>query len=151
MIFKRHKENRLTKKFLKLAVGSSPAQLKRGLSERQLLAEESKIGRELFGTIPKGHNREFFCLDQRTFIWYESWTDPRNGHRQEVTTRYEIHPHCILKVQDGHPYKEVTGQELHNLMIAINQYVLRVANEVYDYPLTEEVQPSATQAYPAAA
>lgn len=150
MIFKRQKDNRLTKKLLKLAVGSTPAQIKKGFSERELISRESKIGRELFGQIPKGHSREFFCLDERTLIWYESWLDAYTGRRQEVTTRYEVHPHCILKVQDGQPYKEVTGQELQNLMVAVRQYVLRVSNDVYNHPLTEATH-RPTQAYPAAA
>jgi len=148
MIFKKHRnDNNFTKKLLKMAVGSSPSQLKRGISERQLIAEESKIGRQLFGPVPKGHNREFFCLDERTLIWYESWTD-QQGRKQEVTTRYEVHPHCILKVQDGQPYREVTGQELQNLMVAVRHYVLRVSDEVYHYPLSEQ-QAAQPQAYPA--
>ena len=149
MIFKRHKENRFSKKLLKLAVGSSPAQLKKGLSERDLLAEESKIGRQLFGPVPKGHSREFFFLDRNTIIWYEGWVDQRTGRRQEVTTRYEIHPHCVLKIQDGQPYHEVTGQELYNLMVAVRHYTLRVADEVYHRPLTE--QTFSSQQYPQAA
>ena len=43
------------------------------LSERELLALESEIGSELFGEVPKGHRREFFCLDEKTWMWHEEW------------------------------------------------------------------------------
>jgi hypothetical protein len=131
------KDRRFTRKLLKLAMGTSPSQMKRGVSERELISQESKIGRQLFGPIPKGHTREFFCLDKTTWIWHESWVDPRNGRRAECTTRYEIHPHCVLKIQDGQPYKEVTGQELYNLTLACRQYYLRTSSEVYGHAVPQ--------------
>ena len=134
-MLRRNKNRHFTNKLLKLAVGTTPAQLKRGVSDRQLIAAESKIGSQLFGPLQKGGKREFFCLDEHTWIWYESWTDPTTGRKQECTTRYEVHPHCVLKIQDGQPYKEVTGMELYNLAVATRQYLLRVSNEVYSQPL----------------
>ena len=134
-MIKRRKDRRFTQKLLKLAVGTTPAQMKRGVSERQLISEESKIGRQLFGPIPKGTHREFFCLDENTWIWYESWIEPNSGRRLDCTTRYEIHPTCVLKIQDSQPYKEVTGQELYNLTYAVDQYMRRVAHEVYHHPV----------------
>lgn len=135
MALKHRKDRRLTQKLLKLASGTTPTQMKRTLTERDMIAEESKIGRQLFGPLPKGHFREFFCLDEKTWIWYEAWIDPRTGRRVEITTRYEVHPHCILKIQDGQPYQEVTGQELYNLVSAMRQYVIRTAEEVYKNPI----------------
>lgn len=35
------------------------------VSERELIQRESTIGRELFGPVPEGHRREFFCLDEK--------------------------------------------------------------------------------------
>ena len=137
-LFKNSKDRKFRQKLLKLAVGSSsPSQLKRGMTERKLIAEESKIGRQLFGPIPKGHSREFFCLDERTWIWHEMWTDGRSGRSMECTTRYEVHPSCILKIQDGQPYREVRGQELYNLALATREYALRVADEVYHQPIPQ--------------
>ena len=45
------------------------------LSERELITLESEIGSQLFGPIPEGHRREFFCLDEKTWIWHEEWLD----------------------------------------------------------------------------
>jgi hypothetical protein len=132
------KKIKLDKKLLRFAVGAVPtSSIKAGLNQRQLLARESAIGRQLFGAIPKGHHREFFCLDKHTWIWYESWVDKTSGRRQEVTTRYEIQPHAIMKVQDGQPYQEVAGEELHNLILAMRQYYTRVGQEIYSVPVTQ--------------
>ncbi len=38
----------------------------RAMKERQLIRRESKIGSQLFGQVPSGRSREFFCLDERT-------------------------------------------------------------------------------------
>jgi hypothetical protein len=104
-------------------------QLKK-LSERELIQLESKIGRELFGPVPKGHRREFFCLDEKTCIWYESYKD-ENGKLVESTTRYEIQGDKILKAQEGARYSYLEGSELNNLLLAIGMYYERVMRGVY--------------------
>ncbi|MGB3946145.1 MAG: hypothetical protein WBK76_04905 [Candidatus Saccharimonadales bacterium] len=103
----------------------------RKLSERELIQRESKIGRELFGPIPKGHEREFFCLDQSTCIWYESYKDV-DGKEVSSTTRYEIQGDKILKAQEGARYSYIEGRELDNLLQAIQLYYERVMRKVYE-------------------
>lgn len=121
----------------KLVTGTEPASrpIKNGargkVTNRDLIRMESKIGAQLFGAIPKGHRREFFCLDEHTWIWYEEWTDAQ-GKMQNVTTRYEIHPNGILKVQDGQPYQIVEGDELHNFAMATRLYREQVIRGVYN-------------------
>lgn len=121
----------------KLVTGTEPASrpIKNGargkVTNRDLIRMESKIGAQLFGAIPKGHRREFFCLDEHTWIWYEEWTDAQ-GKMQNVTTRYEIHPNGILKVQDGQPYQIVEGDELHNFATATRLYREQVIRGVYN-------------------
>lgn len=100
-------------------------------TERDLIRLESEIGRELFGPIPAGHRREFFCLDESTWVWHEEWVDADTGKARILTTRYEVHPNGILKVQEGQPYKFVEGRELQHLATATYLYYERVAREVY--------------------
>lgn len=114
----------------KLVTGKGAAAARKKLTERDLIRMESKIGAQLFGVVPKGHRREFFCLDEHTWIWYEEWLD-QNGKRQSVTTRYEVHQNSILKVQDGHPYQVVEGEELRNLALATRQYREQVLRGLY--------------------
>lgn len=97
---------------------------------RQLIQMESEIGGTLFGEVPRGHRREFFNLDDTTWIWHEEWTDHRGKHRT-TTTRYEIHENGILKAQEGARYNFIEGQEFDNFVIATRLYYERVAREVY--------------------
>lgn len=126
---------KLVDAFTKLVTGSEPAaRVKTGslkkVTNRDLIRMESKIGAQLFGDIPKGHRREFFCLDEHTWIWYEEWTDAA-GKLQSVTTRYEIHPNGILKVQDNQPYQVVEGEELNNFAMATRLYREQVIRTIY--------------------
>lgn len=107
-------------------------------TRRQLIQRESEIGGQLFGSVPEGHHRQFFNLDSTTWIWYEEWTDEK-GVPQSLTTRYEVHPNGVLKVQDNAPYYFIEGQELVNLTMAIRTYYERVSREVYKQdPLTAQ-------------
>lgn len=101
------------------------------LTERDLIQLESEIGAQLFGPIPHGHRREFFCLDAKTWIWHEEWFDDKRKH-QLSTTRYEVQDDGrILKVSEGAHYDFLEGQELQNLELAIKLYYERIAREVY--------------------
>ncbi len=99
-------------------------------SERELLDMESKIGAQLFGPVPAGRRREFFCLDEKNWIWYEEWKD-ETGKMQNTTVRYELHDNGVLKVQPGGRYSYLEGAELDNFMRATNAYYEQVMNAMY--------------------
>jgi len=99
---------------------------------RNLIRHEAKIGGQLFGSVPKGTRREFFCLDRRTWVWHEEWVDA-NGKEQVRTTRYDVRPDGILKAQDGQPYKMVSRDEARNLYNAAQLYRKRINNEIYSH------------------
>ena len=101
-----------------------------GLTERELLTLESEIGAKLFGAVPAGHRREFFYLDNHTWIWHEEWLDA-SKKLATSTVRYEINEHGVLKVQEGARYSYLEGEELQNFGIAIRMYSEQVAREVY--------------------
>lgn len=117
-------------KALELITGKSRQQTSKTVTERQLIEFESKIGRELFGAIPAGHSRDFFCLDERTWVWHEEWRDIDNKP-QSATIRYEVQPGGILKVQPGYVYKYIEGEELKNLAIAVRLYYERCSKRIY--------------------
>jgi hypothetical protein len=102
------------------------------LTERELIQRESEIGAKLFGAIPAGHRREFFCLDERTWIWHEEGKNPKTGKFTQQTIRYEIQAGGILKVQGGARYSFVEGVELNNLAAAAGLYYEQVARTVYN-------------------
>jgi hypothetical protein len=96
---------------------------------RNLIRHEAKIGGEVFGPIPAGHRREFFCLDEHTWVWHEEWRDAK-GQTQVRTTRYDVRPDGILKSQGGH-YQQVSPQEAGRLYKAANLYASRIKSELY--------------------
>lgn len=100
------------------------------LTERDLLTLESEIGSQLFGPIPAGHRREFFCLDEHTWIWHEEWLDEKKKLATS-TIRYEVNEHGVLKVQEGARYSYLEGDELRNFGIAMRMYYERIAREIY--------------------
>jgi hypothetical protein len=126
-----------TSKFIELLTGKpvAPKMPKAGsmrrMSERSLIELESKIGSQLFGPIPNGHRRDFFCLDKNTWVWHEEWVDEETGKKRSSTTRYEIHANGILKAQDGVNYRFIEGEELVNLILAINLYYEQVMRGIY--------------------
>lgn len=100
------------------------------LTERELLTLESEVGATLFGPIPDGHRREFFCLDERTWIWHEEWLDKKHKLTSS-TIRYEINDNGVLKVQEGARYAYLDGEELQNFGVALRMYYEQVARQVY--------------------
>ncbi len=96
---------------------------------RNLIRHEARIGGSLFGTVPKGRRREFFCLDEHTWVWHEEWTDIQ-GQTHVQTTRYDVRPGSILKSQNG-KYQHLAYPEKVRLLEAARQYQARVRAEIY--------------------
>lgn len=122
----------LLEKITQLITGKPRAHSTHQPTERQLIERENEIGRELFGPIPAGHRRDFFCLDEHTWVWHEEWRD-ENGTMQTSTTRYEVQPNGILKVQSGRVYKYIDGEELQNLTTAVRLYYEKVMRDIYHF------------------
>ena len=95
------------------------------LTERELITLESQIGVQIFGELPKGTRREFFCLDASTWIWHES------DKNSETTIRYEVHDNGILKVMGGARYEFLEGEELNRFVTAVQVYYEQVARNIY--------------------
>ncbi len=97
---------------------------------RSLIRREAEIGGALFGPVPKGGRREFFCLDETTWVWHEEWTDA-SGQKQIRNTRYDLRPTAILKAQNGQGYQMISVEEAKHLESAIDTYFARVGSEIY--------------------
>lgn len=97
-----------------------------------LLRHEAKIGGTVFGPIPAGIRREFFCLDEHTWVWHEEWNG-QNGQRQVRTTRYDVRPGGVLKSQNGNHYQAVSASEANRLAQAAKLYRDKVSKEIYSF------------------
>jgi hypothetical protein len=102
---------------------------RRAKIQRALLHYQARIGGEVFGPIPQGVRREFFCLDEHTWVWHEEWTD-MHGKRQALTTRYDVRPSGVVKSQGGSSYQALPDDEARNLYNAIHVYEERVGAEL---------------------
>jgi len=98
---------------------------------RELIRREAQLGGTLFGPVPDGVRREFFCLDPDTWVWHEEWVD-KNGERHTITTRYDVRPNGVLKAQDGLPYTMVSLEEGKRLYKAAKMYHKLVHKELYN-------------------
>lgn len=120
----------LIQQALTLITGKSAERPLQKLTKRQLIELESQIGSRLFGPIPDGHKREFFCLDEKTWVWHEEWRGADNK-TQSSTVRYEVQPAGILKVQSGRVYKYIDGEELTHFALAVRMYYEQCMREIY--------------------
>jgi len=125
----------LLKKFLNMALSQATQNRQQERVEdlrMGLMRHEAKVGGKVFGEVPKDHQRDFFCLDEHTWVWHEEWIDP-SGQRHIVSTRYDVRPTGILKSQNGGHYQQITSQEAHRLFDAADLYIDRVKREVYNF------------------
>lgn len=95
--------------------------------EKSLIRHESKIGSQIFGPVEKGHQRDFFCLDQNTWVWHEQINE--KGKSRSILTRYEVRPIGILKSQNGGSYQKVSDNEARNLFRAAQLYYQKVSQD----------------------
>ncbi len=116
-------------KLVNVVLGDRTAQRKADLYTN-LIRHEAKIGGEILGSASTGGRREFFCLDERTWVWHEEWKD-KSGQTHIRTTRYDMRPDGILKAQNGH-YQRVDVREATRLSQAIDLYLERVNREMYN-------------------
>jgi hypothetical protein len=123
---------KIIKKLLALG-GIESEENRREQLYRDLLRHEAKIGGTLFGPLPSNVHREFFCLDQHTWVWYEKWVD-ETGEQHTRTTKYSVRPNGIVKAHDGQHYQRVTDQEALRLLDAARSYQARVNSEIYATP-----------------
>lgn len=93
--------------------------------ERDLIRRESEIGRTLFGPVPKGTKRDFFCLDENTWIWHEE------TNNVVKVTRYMIKQTEIVKSINGGQYERISEKEADNFVAAIELYSQKVTESLY--------------------
>lgn len=93
---------------------------------RAVMQYKARLGGELFGPVPEGSRREFFCLDPHTWVWHEEWIDPQTGKQQVITTRYDIRPNGIVKSQGVNAYQALSASEERHFRQAVDLYDIHV-------------------------
>ena len=98
---------------------------------RDLMKRESELAKGIFGPMKHQGKREFFCLDSRTWVWYEEWIDDA-GDKHSVTTRYLVRSREIVKSQNGGAYHRLTLDEAENFKNATKAYLGQVETGLYN-------------------
>lgn len=96
---------------------------------QDLLRREAKVGKNVFGPVPKGRSRDFFRIDSSTWIWQERWKE--NGSTYIKNTKYLLRERDIVKSINNSAYQRVSLEEAKNLHDAIHVYAERVKKEIY--------------------
>lgn len=122
----------MIQKLIKTLIAGNTEQ-RRAELYRNLIRREAKIGGEVFGPVAPGHNREFFCLDEHTWVWHEEWKDEK-GQPQLRVTRYDVRPDGILKSQNGQ-YAKLSAAEADRLIRAAELYSQRIRTELYAHAI----------------
>ena len=100
-----------------------------------LVRRQPTLARSIFGEVSQGGSREFFCLDETTWIWHESWKDETGYHTKR--TKYEIREDDIVKSVNEGNYQSVSMEEATNLRNAVRLYTKRVNEELYAEPVAQ--------------
>jgi hypothetical protein len=125
------------KAFQESAKKTRSAELKR----RELIKKEAEIGAKVFGPVPAGHRRQFFCMDAHTWVWHEEWLDIETKRKVSQHVRYEIRPGSITKsVNSGTPVA-LSQEEAENLVQAAVLYHQYVSTVLYGKTLGSSASP----------
>ncbi len=96
------------------------------------LKTEAKAGGYLFGQVPRGIQREFYCLDEQNWVWRERWLD-MDGQVQVHTTEYLIKQDGIFKSENKADYQRVSKDEAESLYDAAKAYEQTIGQEIYNF------------------
>ena len=100
--------------------------------KKRLIRKEARLGGRLFGSLEKDQIREFFCLDENTWVWHEVWTDKTTKQKQRHTLRYDIRSDWIYKKQDNDScWRELDQNESENFKKAVEAYRHSVLAKLY--------------------
>lgn len=103
-----------------------------------LINAESRLGSQLFGTIPAGHRREFFHDQKNIWIWHEGWVDAAENEH-EMTIRYEVRTSGVYKKVSAGKYFKLEGDELENFRKATHAYLYVIKKYLYNHPYSKVV------------
>lgn len=90
-------------------------------SYNDVIRQAAKIGGSLFGEVPKNHNRQFFCLDEDTWVWHDEWRDEA-GKTHVDNFQYRINGNQVVKVFPNGSIHHLKDQEMINFYQAIDLY-----------------------------
>lgn len=141
------KKNNNWHKFLEFVMGVDPAVFKMvkndqlSLSKKpktkdqrlnQLIEREAEIGGAIFGAEQSDEDRKFYCLDERTWVYQNTYKDLVDGKEKTMIIRYELHPNGVMKIVNSKNHSMVDDEEAERLIKAIKLYYKYVMEKIYN-------------------
>lgn len=97
----------------------------------RLMKLEAIVGGDIFGEVPADRYREFYCQDEKTWVWHEQWSE--NGTPKEMITTYDVRPDGVYKSFNEGEFLKVSPVEIIRLYEAAKRYRTKIKREVYQF------------------
>lgn len=125
-------ETPLFQKIMQLVMGQPIVkESPKGTTLRELINMESRLGAQIFGVIPAYDRREFYCFDDRMWIWHEERMNSETGKHDVTTVSYNITDRGILKTYGESESRYIESSELEHFTYATEEYASLVHKELY--------------------
>lgn len=125
-------ETPLLQKVMQLVMGQPAVkESPRGSTLRELITMESQLGAQIFGVIPAYDRREFYCFDDRMWIWHEERMNAQTGQHDIMTVSYNIGDIGILKTYGQNESHYLQNDELEHFTSATEEYASLVHERLY--------------------
>ena len=143
------KKNNNWHKFLEFVMGVDPAVFKMIKNDQlsltkkpktkdqrlnELIAREAEIGGAIFGAEQADEDRKFYCLDERTWVYQNTYRDLTDGKQKTMVIRYELHQNGVMKIINSKNHSMVDDEEAERLIKAIKLYYKYVMEKIYNKP-----------------
>lgn len=116
----------LISKFVEIVAPTKPVVL------RDLIEEESIIGGTIFGKTERNVSRRFFLDEADNWFFTEATYDLAGRLVGNHVIRYQILDSGVIKSVDGKGHTILQGQELQDLVKAVDIYYQRTKKELYE-------------------
>jgi hypothetical protein len=141
------KKNNNWHKFLEFVMGVDPAVFKMAKNDQlnlskkpktkdqrlnELIEREAEIGGAIFGAEQSDEDRKFYCLDERTWVYQNTYKDLVDGKEKTMIIRYELHPNGVMKIVNSKNHSMVDDEEAERLIKAIKLYYKYVMEKIYN-------------------
>ena len=87
---------------------------------KTILKHEARLGAKIFSG-KAGVEREFYCLDENTWVWHEG----------PSTVFYKVNPASVYRSNDGVNYRAASRTEAKRLFEAAKIYQKIIQTKVY--------------------
>ena len=100
--------------------------------KQTVLSKEIKLSRRLFVSNSKRSYQQFFCLNEKTWVWQQIYFEPKTHKRLVKTWLYGIYFDRVYKRRpDSFDWQRLSLREIEALQSKIRAYKQIVLDQLY--------------------